>query len=623
MSGSAPILRRLVSLRFVLAMAFLGFQLFIVYQPLDVEVTRPVHIVLSLATIFLWSSGRASTRRVVDALLLAGTMAVLAYYLLELPRLSDRMENVDEVTWYDQVFGVLVLGLLMEAVRRVVGWSLLGVIVAFVAYGFLGPWFPGWLGFQGFEFGLFIEMMTMASHGILGLTTQTSVDFVWYFILFGVVYAATGGGQLFIDTALRLVGRSVGGAAKSSIVASSMFGTISGSAVSNVVATGVFTIPLMRRTGYAPAEAAAHEATASTGGQLMPPVMGVAAFVMAELLAEPYARIALAGIIPAVAFYFALYVAVDLKARRRGVGTLSGADLDHVAPIGPRVHLFASPLTLIGLLAAGYSAPMAALVASAVALITCAWRRSSRMTALSWIDMVEEVARQAAQVAIPIVAIGIIVAVAIQSNLALKFSTQLITLSGGTLIGAMLMVILGCLIMGMGLPTVAAYIIGAILFVPAMTKLGIDTLAAHFFVMYYCVLSMITPPVALASYAAAGLAKAPAMQAGWLAFRLSFVLFLIPFAFAFDPSLLWSGEPSRIALAFASMLAATHAWSVALEGYLGRVLGMGWRLAFAALALAVLFSSTGGVGWTMACGALALCHLVARRWPFLFRKASS
>lgn len=265
MSGSAPILRRLVSLRFVLAIAFLGFQLFIVYQPLDVEVTRPVHIVLSLATIFLWSSGRASTRRVVDALLLAGTMAVLAYYLLELPRLSDRMENVDEVTWYDQVFGVLVLGLLMEAVRRVVGWSLLGVIVAFVAYGFLGPWFPGWLGFQGFEFSLFIEMMTMASHGILGLTTQTSVDFVWYFILFGVVYAATGGGQLFIDTALRLVGRSVGGAAKSSIVASSMFGTISGSAVSNVVATGVFTIPLMRRTGYAPAEAAAHEATASTG----------------------------------------------------------------------------------------------------------------------------------------------------------------------------------------------------------------------------------------------------------------------------------------------------------------------------------------------------------------------
>ncbi len=602
------LIRRVAHPRFLVALAFLLFQLYILYDPLTLQVTRPVHICLALATVFLWQplapGGR--WRKVVDFSLLIAAFAVLGYYLLDLTRLAGRMENVDEVMPRDLLFGVLVLVILMEAVRRVVGWSLLWVVAAFVAYGFLGRWFPGWLSFQGFEFGLFIEIMTMATHGILGVTTQTSVDFVWYFILFGVVYSATGGGQLFIDSALRMVGRRKGGAAKSEIVASALFGTISGSAVANVVATGIFTIPLMKRTGYSAEEAAAHEATASTGGQLMPPVMGIAAFVMAELLAVPYSRIALAGIIPAVAYYFALYMIVDLKARRRGIGTLSAGDLTDIAPIGPRLHLFASPLVLIALLASDYSATTAAIAASLVALVTCYFRRASRLSLAGWLDMIEEVAKQAAQVAVPIIAIGIIIAVAIQSNLALKFSTQLIAMSGGTLIGAMLMIILGCIVMGMGLPTVAAYIIGAILFVPAMTKLGIDPLAAHFFVMYYCVLSMITPPVALASYAAAGLAKADAMKTGWLAFKLSFVLFLIPFAFAFDPALLWAGAPGWIALAFISMMAATFAWAVMLEGYVNGVVGWLVRMLFGAVALMILFAPTGSQWWGAGCAAFIL-----------------
>ena len=606
-------LSRVFGLRYLVALAWLAFQLYILYDPLLLQVTRPVHICLALATVFLWHPLATGSRwrKGLDALLVAATFAVLAYYLYDMTRLSTRMENVDEVMTRDLVFGVLVLAVLLEAVRRVVGWSLLLVIAVFVAYAFLGRWAPGWLSFQGFEFGLFIEIMTMATHGILGVTTQTSVDFVWYFILFGVVYSATGGGQLFIDSALRLVGKRKGGAAKSEIVASALFGTISGSAVANVVATGIFTIPLMKRTGYSAEEAAAHEATASTGGQLMPPVMGIAAFVMAELLAVPYSRIALAGIIPAVAYYFALYMIVDLKARRRGIGTLAEADLIDIAPIAPRLHLFASPLALIALLASDYSATTAAIVACVVALVTGYFRRESRLSLAGWLDMIEEVARQAAQVAVPIIAIGIIVAVAIQSNLALKFSTQLIALSGGTLIGAMLMIIFGCIVMGMGLPTVAAYIIGAILFVPAMTKLGIEPLAAHFFVMYYCVLSMITPPVALASYAAAGLAGADSMKTGWIAFKLSFVLFLIPFAFAFDPALLWSGPPGWIALAFASMMAATFAWAAMLEGYVNGAIAWIERLLFGVVALVILFSPTGSRWWVAGCAAFALLCLWA------------
>lgn len=616
---SVPLLRRVLSPRWLVAACWLAFQLYLLWEPVPLQIARPMHVCLAVATVLLWWPLRrgegAAWRAPLDWLLLAATAAVLAYYLADFERLYTRMENVDEVFPRDVAFGTLVLVLLLECVRRVVGWSLLWVIAGFIAYAFIGRWFPGWLAFQGFEYSLFIEIMTMATHGILGVTTETSVNFVWYFILFGVVYSATGGGQLFIDAALRLVGRRPGGAAKAGIVSSAMFGTISGSAVANVVATGIFTIPLMKRSGYSSEEAAAHEATASTGGQLVPPVMGIAAFVMAELLALPYARIAIAGLIPALAYYFALYMIVDLKAKHRGIGMLGADALAGVGPIARRAHLFLPPLVLIGLLARDYSATTAAMIAAVVSLAICYLRPESRLSLRGWVDMIEEVAKQAAQVAVPIVAIGIIIAVAIQSNLALKFSTQLIALSGGTLIGAMLMIILGCIVMGMGLPTVAAYIIGAILFVPALTKLGIDVLAAHFFVMYYCVLSMITPPVALASYAAAGVAKADPMKTGWFAFKLSFVLFLIPFSFAFDPALLWSGPLGWIALAFVSMMGATFAWAVFLEGYFTTQVTWLERLAFGAAALVVIFAPTGHAAWWAGCaGFLALVG-----WVLWFR----
>jgi TRAP transporter 4TM/12TM fusion protein len=338
----------------------------------------------------------------------------------------------------------------------------------------------------------------------------------------------------------------------------------------------------------------------------MPPVMGIAAFVMAELLAVPYARIALAGVIPALAYYFALYMLVDLKAKNRNLGNLTAADLAAVQPILVRAQLFLPPIVLIWLLATDWSATTAAMAASISALVVCWFRRDTRLTFRGFLDMIEEVAKQAAEVAVPIVAIGVIVAVAIQSNLALKFSTELIALSGGTLIGAMLVIIVGCIVMGMGLPTVAAYIIGAILFVPALTKLGIPALQAHFFVMYYCVLSMITPPVALASYAAAGIAQADSMKTGWLAFKLSLVLFLIPFAFAFDGALLWEGSLPTIAFAFVSMMAATFSWAVFLEGYLNGPIGWAERLAHCAASISVIFAPTGTLWWGLGCIAIAL-----------------
>lgn len=600
------------------ALVWLAFQLYIILRPLDPMIQRSVHVFLAVVAAILWSPlGERGWRRLVDWLLIGAALATLGYYLQASTRLVERMENVDPVFHHDMVFGTLAILVILEATRRVVGWSLLGVILGFLAYGVLGPWSPGWLYFQGFDPELYVEILTMTGHGIMGITTETSVTFVFYFIAFGAAYAATGGGQLFIDLALRAVGRQKGGAAKSAVVSSALFGTISGSAVANVVSTGVFTIPLMKKTGYPAEYAGAHEAIASTGGQLMPPVMGIAAFVMAELLQVPYTRIALAGLIPALAYYFALFMIVDFRARRTGVGSLRAEEIAVTPAILPRVHLFLAPIALIAYLFAGYSATYAALMGTAVAVVSCYLRRGSRLGWRGLIGMVDDLGRQAAQVAIPITAIGIIIAVAIQSNLAMKFSTQLLQISGGTLLGAMVFVILGCIIMGMGLPTVAAYIIGAVLFVPALRKLGIAELSAHFFVMYYCVLSMITPPVALASYAAAGLAKADAMRTGWIAFRMSFVLFLIPFAFAFDEALLWSGPVPWIALAFVSMLLATLCWAVTLEGYFAGSVPWVERVLFCQASLAILFAKTGafywGIGVAAALGLMVWCAVIRPR----------
>lgn len=586
----------------ILGIFWLGFQFYIILYPQLPLIQRPLHLILALAIVLLvkpldsnWLG--AVFCRLVDVVLLGGVAATTWYYTTNVGRLTERMEGIDEILDLDIVFGIVLIAILLEAVRRVIGWSLLSVIALFLIYGFAGKWTPGWLRFGGFSIEEAVENFSMTANGVLGITTETSVLFVFYFIIFGAVYSAIGGGQLFIDIGVRLAGRYSGGAAKAAVISSSMMGSISGSAVANVAATGIFTIPLMRRTGMSRSVAAATEAIASTGGQLMPPIMGIAAFVMAELLQVSYGRIALAGIIPAVAFYFAIFLVVDLRARKTGVGTLSKEELDKFEPILPRLYLLIPPIILVVVLIYGYSATYSAVVATLSCVLICYLNRRSWMNFQGWLDAIYNAVKQAAEVAVPIASIGIIISVSIQSNLALKFSTRLIDMSGGTLYGALGLIILGCIIMGMGLPTVAAYIIGAILFVPALLKLGISDLSAHFFVMYYCVLSMVTPPVALASYTAAGLASANTMTTSLLAFRLSIVSFFIPFAFVFDEALLGSGNPLWIILAATSLLIGTGAWAVALVGFLNKEVALAERLLFGGASLGVIFMQTGTLGW--------------------------
>ncbi len=603
MSGDWRILR---DVRLWVGFALVFFQFWILIHPQPPLVARPVHLVLALLLVFLWNPLTDIRiplwlRRAIDWTIIAGVAAFSAYYWLSLTRIQERIENVDLVYTQDVIFGVMFVLMLMEGVRRTTGWILVWVILAFLAYGGLAFLLP-FGGFRGFGLTEFVEILMLTTSGIFGVTTETSVTFVFYFIAFGVVFAAIGGGRLFIDLAIRLVGRATGGSQKVAVVGSSLMGMVTGSAVANVAAVGVFTIPLMTQSGVPKDRAAATEAIASTGGQLMPPVMGVAAFVMAELLGVPYSQIALAGVIPAVAYYVALYMLVDLNARKTGTGTLPAKAIENVEPILPRLHLLLPPIILIACMVMDYSAQTAAMYAILSCFPVAFTRRSDWFGPGRVLEMIRDTGKQAAEIAVPIGAIGIIIAIAIQSNLALKFSAGLISAGGETLAGSLLLIIAGCIIMGMGLPTVAAYIIGAVLYAPALQKLGVPELTSHFFVMYYCVLSMVTPPVALAAYAAAGLARSSPWTTGWIAFQMSFVAFLIPFAFVADSALLFQGPLVYVLIASLGLFVPTGLWAVGLTGYFRRDLTWPDRILLLACGVVAIIAPTGALLWWLGNG---------------------
>ena len=611
-------MRLLRDVRLWVGLALVVFQYWILFHPQPPLVARPAHLIVALLLVFLWNPLKVQKiptwlGRAIDGGIIAAVVGFAVYYWQSLARIEERIENVSPIFPQDTILGIIFVVLLLEAVRRTTGWILVWVILAFLLYGGFAFLLP-FGGFRGFGLEEYVEILTLTTSGIFGVTTETSVTFVFYFIAFGVVYAAIGGGRMFIDLAIRLVGRATGGSQKVAVVGSSLMGTITGSAVANVAAVGVFTIPLMKQSGVSPERAAATEAIASTGGQLMPPVMGVAAFVMAELLGVPYSQIALAGVIPAVAYYVALYILVDLNARKTGTGTLPVQAIEDVEPLLPRLHLLLPPLILIGCMILNYSAQSAAMYATLSCFPVAFLRRRDWFGPTRLLAMIRDTGRQAAEIAVPIGAIGIIIAIAIQSNLALKFSAGLISVGGGTLAGSLLLIIVGCIIMGMGLPTVAAYIIGAVLYAPALQKLGVPQLTAHFFVMYYCVLSMVTPPVALAAYAAAGLARTSPWTTGWIAFQMSFVAFLIPFAFVADDALLFQGPLFNVAVASIGLFIPTGIWAVGVTGYFRRNLVWADRIFLMACGVMAIVAPTGAVLWWLGNGAGAVFLLLNWRY---------
>ena len=545
MPSIAPnVARRIVT---AIAVAMSAFQLYVAYVgPPDAYVMRGSHLAFALVLAFLVMPGlrgRGDRVGAWDLVLAVAAAAAAMYPSASLDYIQNRIYYIDDPRLADYVFGGALIVLVLEATRRAAGLALPITALAFIAYG---------LTFGHQSAAMMLDQLYLTTEGIFGIPLYVSATYVMLFILFGAFVERSGAGQLFMDFALALAGHTSGGPAKVAVITSSLFGTVSGSAVANVMTTGTFTIPLMKRTGYRPAFAGAVEAVASTGGQLMPPIMGAAAFVMAEFLGVSYLSVATFALLPAVLYYVAVFMAVHFEAKRIGLVGLPRADLPRLkAVLVERGHLFLPLAVIIGVLLSGKSAALAALWGIA-SVIPATWLRARTRGTFGWrviVEALESGARNTLVVALACASAGIVIGTITLTGLGLSFTGVVLALSQNSLVLALLLTMLAGILLGMGLPTTPAYIVQVALLVPALVKLGVQVEAAHLFVLYFAVLSAITPPVAMAVYAANGLSGGTLMSTSWAAVKLGLTGYIIPFMFVAAPSLLLIGDAPTVLLA--------------------------------------------------------------------------
>jgi TRAP transporter 4TM/12TM fusion protein len=454
-----------------------------------------------------------------------------------------------------------------------------------VAYRFAGLYIPGFFQHGGISLTDWAEVQLMSFVGTFGIAAGVCVEYVFYFILFGALFEAVGGGDFLVKLGMLLTSRTVGGPAKSAVVASSFMGTVSGSAIANVVATGTFTIPLMIRTGVQPHVAGAVEAAASTGGQFMPPVMGAGAFIMAEVLGVPYLAIVKAAILPAICYYVALYFFVHYYSVRIRLEKTAIAVTRR--EILARGHLLVPLAALVYFIVVGQSVAYSVMRAILVLLVVSLLSKSTRPSVSTLVAAVRLGMLQSASVGVPIFICGVIIGVAIHTGIAVKSTGLIVTLGQSLLLPSLLLGVLITLVLGMGLPTVAAYVVASLFVAPPVIKSGVMPIAAHLFIFYYAILAQITPPVALAAYTGAGIAKSNPMKTGWMAFFISLVAFLIPFTFVYDPSLLLEGPLLHSLFSFGKTVVGCYFLGIGLAGCC-RWGSVGWVARGALVAGAVL-----------------------------------
>ena len=505
------------------------------------------------------------------------------------------VQRTGSPTVWDLTWGAVTLVVVLELTRRTVGWGLVVICLGAVAYAFVGPRLPGLLAHRGYGPVRLLEQLYLSTEGIWGVPLGVSADFVYLFILFGAVLDVAGGGALFIGLANRIAGRTRGGPAKTAAVASGLMGSLSGSAVANTVTTGAFTIPLMKRAGFTPRWAGAVEAASSTGGQLMPPVMGAGAFILATWTNIPYVQVAVAAVVPALLYYGALLAAIHFRASRMGIEPV---DPDTREEVASRIHLLLPLAVIVVYLAMGRSPMRAAFWGVVSAGAVTFLRASTRPSRHDFEEAVLAAGRGTVQVAAACAAAGIVVGVASLTGIGLRMSELIITLAGGNLFPALVLTALGSIVLGMGLPTTAAYVVLAALGAPALVELGVPLLAAHLFIFYFGALSNVTPPVSLAAFAAAGIAGSPPMRTAVTGMGLAAAGFLVPFAFVYGPGLLLIGSPGTIAVAILTGVAGVIALAAAVVGWLRGPLGPLDRALLGAAAVALVFPGlwTGGLG---------------------------
>jgi len=538
-------------------------------------VQRPVHLAFAFVLLFLLhptkKTGEKGWTHFVDVLFILLSVTTLIHLIATF---KDIVLRGGAATQMDLWFGGILILFILEGTRRVLGWALPIIASVFLLYALLGKYMPGLWGHRGVDLESLISYQYLTTEGIFSLPLGVSATFIYIFILFGGFLVASGTGEFFIDFANSIAGNLKGGPAKVAVVSSACFGTISGSAVANVVGTGSFTIPLMKRLGYSPTFAGAVEAVASTGGQIMPPVMGAGAFIIAEMLGIPYINVAIAAAIPAILYYFALMYMVHLEAIRLGLRGIPKEELPHLwKTLKGRGYLLIPAIFLVYWLTVGYSPMKAGFWSIAAVFLFSFVRRATSMGPMKLIEALKRGGTGCLEVVAACACAGIVIGVVTQTGLGLKFSTIVIEASKGFLPLALTFIAITSLILGMGVTTSAAYILTVILGGPVLVKLGVLPLAAHLFVFYYACLSTITPPVALAAYAGAGIAGANPFSVGFVAMRLALIAYIVPYFFVFQPVLIWQGPILSILWAFFTAILGCIALGSGLMGQMVGPLG--------------------------------------------------
>jgi TRAP transporter 4TM/12TM fusion protein len=578
----------------LIALGLAAFQFYTaIFGVFTAVVQRGVHITLALLIVLLatpiskkWNNPLSKG---LNWLLIIAAIGVQIYLLLNATPAKMTARAVMGPSFQDLFAGGIVLLLVMEAARRIC-LPLAIVAVGFLFYGYFGNYMPSLISHKGYSTSSIIDYMVFSTEGVYGLPLAVSATIIALFIIFGTFLERSGGGQFFVDVSYALAGKQKSGPGLTAVMASSLMGTISGSAVANVTTTGTFTIPLMKRVGYKPHFAGAVEAVASTGGQLMPPIMGAGAFIMAEVLGIPYLTIALAAVIPALLFYLSVGWMVHLEAEKTGLKGMRADQLPNFKETFRKGFHFLVPLVVLvgSMLVIGTTPTNAALWAILAVIIISFRTKESSMKPKRIIEAMEGGAKAAVDVAVACAAAGIVIGIFTLTGLGLKLSNLVITVSQGNLLIALILTMIVCIILGMGVPTAAAYIITAALVAPALAKMGVEPIAAHMFIFYFAILSAITPPVALAAFAGAGIAGSNSMRTGFTASRLAIVAYIVPYMMVYGPGLVLVGSPLDIIHTSITAFIGVVLLGMGVQGWLFMKLSLFPRILLVGFALSLI-----------------------------------
>ena len=588
------------------------------------EIHYPIHLLFAVVIIFMTSEHRELSgkklwlARSYDALMIILAASSTGYLFLNAEYLTTRMALFDPVTHIEYALGICMMIVILEAARRSVGWALVIVLFIFLIYSNLGKLLPFPLWHRGYDVDYVVDYTYLTTEGVFGVPIAVMASYVFHFVLFGSFLVASGAGDFFTDFARALTGRSIGGSAKTAVVSSTLMGMLSGSSAANVVTTGSFTIPAMRKSGYSGQFAAGVEAVASSGGQITPPIMGAAAFIMMEFIGVDYATIMGIAIIPAILYFFAVFFMVDLEARRLNLKPLIEEGIPNLLTVlKRRGYLLISIIVMLYLLIDGWTPTTAAVYAIASLLVLLVIFDPHNRKRIVWVcwDAMCTAPKMVVPVTIACAVGGILVGLITLTGLGLRMSTIILDISGGYLIIILILTMVMGVILGMGMPTSGAYIILAALLAPGLEDAGVQILAAHMFIMYVAAKSSITPPVAIASYAAAAVAGTDPWKTSLLAFKLGLSVFIIPYMFVYGPALLGLAPPAEVTWVFITAMIGIFCLSVACIGWLFVDLRSLERLIYLSAAVLLIQPSwiSDGTGFTIFCLMTAFVYLRSKR----------